>query len=125
MSATETIWDADAEDFAQELIGHRIVSITEAAIVLDNGVTLVMEDTNDCCAYFGVTEINTSHEIADNVVTSVARRDLNEGEYGESFAIVVLSEAKELACISIDGTESSGYYCRSINLKVTRSAVKP
>lgn len=112
-------YDADEQDFEKELVGHRIVSIKDDTLVLDNGKTLVMEDTSDCCAYFSVTGVKFSDDLADNVVTAVTSRSSEEGgEYDEAFSIVVLSEAKELAVIDIDGTASSGYYCHSINLEV-------
>lgn len=113
------IYDATATDFENELVGRKIVAISDTAIILDNGTTLVMEDTSSCCAYFEVTGVNAAEDIADNVITAVTQRDA-EGKDEEGFTIVVLSEAKELATIDIDGTASSGYYCHSINLNIKK-----
>jgi len=118
---TETIIDADAIDFALELVGHKIVSLTDETIILDDGTVLLMHGTADCCAYFDVVGTHAEDGIADNIITAVKTTDLDGYEYDEGFRLHILSEATELGYIDIDGTASSGYYCHSIDLEVRRA----
>jgi hypothetical protein len=69
------------EELEAAMVGHRIVSVgrhrqtAETLLILDNGHTVAIQDTSDCCAY---TELNSFILHADkiqHVITGVGTTD--------------------------------------------------
>ena len=119
----EKIYDLTEEDLKGQLIGKRIVEINEedGEITLDDGTTLQIEDTVDCCAWFegALKKIDlTENAITDVSIEHVSKDDPED--YDEHWKLVVLSADKAVCAIEIDGNAASGYYCHSINLIVRK-----
>ncbi|KLI88579.1 hypothetical protein AA310_12375 [Arthrobacter sp. YC-RL1] len=118
------IYDLESDDLAKVLIGKRITGIDERAgsIKLEDGTQLIIEDSADCCAYFGgdLKKI----DLTENAITAIRHDDLSTGEYDEHWKLTVLSVDKEVCAIEIDGDSGSGYYCHSINLIVRKPKIK-
>ena len=118
----EKIYDVSELDLAQRMVGKQIVAIDKehSRIILNDGAVLDFEDTADCCAYFEVSGIHAI-DLENNIITAVtkSKSTLDDVDLcGDEFDFVVLSEAKEIARVQIDGTASSGDYCLSVNLIV-------
>ena len=109
----KTIYDMRPKDLENLLVGHKVVSVStdDNSLVLDNGTTLILEDTSDCCAWFDATleDIN----LEGNIITALKVDNLPDG-----FAITILSESEEIGRVSVEGSLGSGYYCSSVNLIV-------
>lgn len=116
----ETIWDMTPEDLADALIGRVVVEVIEGdnVLVLDDGTCLEFEDTADCCAWFSA-DLKAGH-LSDNAVTAVKVIDDSDDEYDESWTVHILAADDRIADLHVEGTESSGYYCHSINLVVKK-----
>ena len=115
----ERIWDATESDFEKLLIGRRVVAIAGDTIELDNGVIVTVEDTADCCAWFNGEIDGIAPDLTENIITAVKIGDNEPSDsYLEAWSIHVLAVDKTLFRVDIEGTESSGYYCHSINLTV-------
>lgn len=79
-------------ELAEHVVGHRIIAVEESAkvkvrparsryndgtetgfvITLDNGVRVLLADTNDCCAYTSLDKFLLHPERVDHVITGVA-----------------------------------------------------
>lgn len=116
------IQDANAQDFETELVGHKIIGVTDETLTLDDGTVLLIEDNADCCAWFNGSVKGLNEDIADNVITNVKYEDYEDGEDGdEHYAIVILAGNAEVTRIDVSGNPTSGYYCHSIGLEVKRA----
>ena len=117
------IYGMESEDMEPYLLGQTIVSIDQKTVKLADGTELLIEDTYDCCAWFkGDFE---AFDFEDNVITAVKEvrpengRDYpNEGN--ESWSIHILSAHKLIAQVNINGDHTSGYYCHSVDLVVSK-----
>jgi len=109
-------------DILKELvIGHAIVKAEGDTLTLDNGTTIRVEDSSDCCAwgtaYFG--------DLADsqNVITRVEGASTNSGdddEYGLGSArVFLLTDAGTAMVIDQQWEPSNGYYFYGLYLTVT------
>lgn len=112
------IYDLRQEDLEKEVLGKKVVHINETlgTIELNDGTTLQLQDTSDCCAYFN-GQLKAGN-FTDNVITAVRHEDLGDDPYDEHWALHILAGDDRIASIDIDGTSTSGYYCHSINLDV-------
>lgn len=114
-------YDMTDQDLAGELIGKRIVEIDADAntMTLHDGTVLTFQDTYDCCAWFEA-ELK-EHNLTDNAITRVTTSNKHCGEYGdESWSIHILAADQRVADLNITGNPTSGYYCHSINLDITK-----
>lgn len=64
------------DELAQAVIGHRIVSAAKTdrgafEITLDNGRTVTMRDTDDCCAYTELDSFLLHPDKIDHIITGV------------------------------------------------------
>lgn len=119
----ETRWSAEGSDFADLLVGRRIVELAEDKVVLDDGTELVLEPGGDCCAYF--EGVFRAIDLDDNVITRVEQvphADMDEaGRYTDDlFSIFIYTAHKQIAAADVKGSEGSGYYGSSINIEVRR-----
>lgn len=115
----KTIYDANDDDFAKELVGKSIKGIAGDTIELNDGTVLEIEDTGDCCAWF--TGSLEAIDLTDNAITNVEyvdRGKQDDSDYDEHWSLHILSAHKLIAKVNIDGNATSGYYVHSINLKV-------
>ena len=121
MSHTETVWDMSAQDLEDQVLGKRVefISETDNSIHLDDGTVLRLEDTSSCCAWFNA-ELKKGN-LTDNAITAVEEvpRQPDE-EYNESWSLNILAADTRLATVDIEGNPTSGYYCHSVNLIVTK-----
>lgn len=53
MKIGETYYSADEGDFQRELVGKRIVVLTESTVILDDGTVLQIKDGNPSSGYYG------------------------------------------------------------------------
>lgn len=119
--STKTIYDMTNDDLTAQLLGKRVTAIDDDnnTITLDDGTVLELEDSSDCCA--GFEAALKTIDLTDNAITAI-RLDGEEtpGEGEGKWTLTVLSVDKEVCAIEIQGDASNGYYCHSIDLKVTR-----
>lgn len=114
-------YEADTYDFANYMVGRRIVAIEapnesgEFTITLDDGTVIVPKNNRACCAWFEVTGIS-SFDFEDNVITNVI-----EDENEDCFNLIVLSNDRKIAQINIDGDLGTGYYIHQVSLQVRKS----
>lgn len=114
---------AEEDEFRKELVGKSIKEINDVTgtITLTDGTFLVIEDGGDCCEHYAGTlkEVN----LTQNVITKVERNELDkDDEYGDGthFEVVIYSVNEHIASVEVTGSEPSGYYGHSIDLKVYR-----
>lgn len=104
----------DFEEFRSMLLYHRIVEWDNNKIVLDNGVTITIEETEqDCCAHAGGIFTNV---VLDAAITSVSEPkyvswEEEDGGYGTS-AIVKFLHNRNLICQAEGEADAGngGYY---------------
>lgn len=82
----------NVETLAEEVVGHRIVSVEQnvevplnehswwggshgTCITLDNGKSVFLVDTDDCCAYTALESFFLNPELVDHVITGVGTTD--------------------------------------------------
>lgn len=121
MKINDTYFSADEGDFEKELVGKRIVALTESTVILDDGSVLQIEDGGDCCAWF--SGAFRALDLDDNAITRVERVDRgkeSEIDWDEHWSLNIYTAHKQIAAVDIDGNPSSGYYGSSINLVVRR-----
>ena len=117
MKISDTYYSADEGDFQKELIGKRIVALTESTVILDDGSVLQIEDGGDCCAWF--SGAFRALDLDDNAITRVEHVDRGK-EDKDDWSLNIYTAHKQIAAVDIDGNPSSGYYGSSINLVVRR-----
>lgn len=119
MQVSDSYYSADDYDFAQELVGKRIVALTESTAILDDGTVLEIEDGGDCCAWFsGVFRVI---DLEDNAITAVCHADReSKSEYIDRWSLNIYTAHKQIAAVDIEGNPGTGYYGSSINLVVKR-----
>lgn len=120
MKSNDTYYSADEGDFAKELIGKRIVALTESTVTLDDGTALQIEDGGGCCAWF--SGAFRALDLDDNAITRVEHVDrVEENDRDDHWSLNIYTAHKQIAAVDIDGNPTSGYYGSSINLVVRRS----
>jgi hypothetical protein len=66
-------------ELSKHVVGHRIVSATTAGggftITLDNGTSVELVDTDDCCAYTELQQFLLRPERVDHIITGVGTTD--------------------------------------------------
>lgn len=92
---TETLSEDDddgtmpenVETLANEVVGHRIVSVDRVLvkryhwdvealqITLDTGKTVLLEDSSDCCAYTELESFIFNADKIDHIITGVSTED--------------------------------------------------
>ena len=114
------IYDLAALDLRKELVGKSIVATTDTTIELSDGTILEMQETSDCCAWF-IGHLS-AFDFSDNIIPDVRKADYKENwdESTQVWDLQIFSAHKKIAEINIEGDETSGYYCHSINLRVTK-----
>lgn len=113
-------YDADDETLRELLIGQTVVSINGDTMTLKDGTKLLFEDTSDCCAWFAV-ELEKGN-LTDNAITDIryeARTAINKNP-PEKYTLHILAADTTIADVQVEGDPSSGYYCQSFNVVVTR-----
>ena len=124
MKISDTYFSADEGDFEKELIGKRIVTLTESTVILDDSTVLQIEDGGGCCAWF--SGAFRALDFDDNAITRVERVDRGKEDEDdwedcdEHWSLNIYTAHKQIAAVDIDGNPSSGYYGSSINLVVRR-----
>lgn len=118
--SSEIIYDMDARDLADQIVGKTVTSIDTAkrTLTLSDGTLLKVEDTSDCCAWFDATL--REGKLTQNAVTAVTATARDDDDYCEHYTLHVLAVDDEVCAVEIDGTEGNGYYCHSINLEVVK-----
>lgn len=117
--STTYIYDMETENLADNLVGKSIKSIAGQTIELNDGTILEIEDTASCCAWFdGTIE---AFDFEDNVITRVERVEaIAQDKYDDAWSLHVFSAHKLIAKVNIEGNESNGYYCHSVNLRIVK-----
>lgn len=97
----------NVEDFANEVIGHRIVSWDHendsGLFTLDNGKVVHLRSTNDCCAYTDLAGVLEKLPTMDHVITAVKPN----GMYTEWHIMAGMDEVLEL---EVSWSAGNGYY---------------
>lgn len=99
----------DSSEFAQTLVGKRIVSVETATgrMALSDGTTLVFEtEATECCTYLALSALHTT----ESIIMAVAVDDDDDGEGSYKAWIHVVTEAGELNIAEAEGDAGNGYY---------------
>lgn len=106
-------------DIKEALIGRTVTDIDTKTkvITLDNGATLLFEDTGSCCAWYDV-ELKAGN-FRENVITHVRYTDNSKtSEYEADVTITVLSKNEKIVDINAYGDEGTGYYMHTIDIDI-------
>ena len=104
--------DINFEQFKEKLLYHRIVKWTENTIVLDNGITISIEETDkDCCASASGEFTNVEIEA---VITSVSEPKYSAWEDGDTFGCSAVVKFK---------CRIYNFYCVFLCVNECRSAI--
>lgn len=114
----DLIFSMDEDDLRNELVGKTIesVNVQKGIIHLTDGTELRFIDTQECCAWFD-SQL-TVKNLTDNAITNVTKEYSTDEDAPEAWTLHVLAADKNIVDVDIWGDSTSGYYCRSINLKV-------
>ena len=106
--------DISFEEFRSMLLYHRIVEWNSNKIVLDNGVTIFIRETEqDCCAH---AEGRFENVVLDAAITYVSepKYDFFEDKWGEhsTSAVVKFLHNQNLICQAVGEADAGngGYY---------------
>ena len=108
--------DITFEQFKEKLLYHRIVKWDKNTIVLDNGITIAIEETEqDCCASAGGEFTNV---VLDAAITYVSEPKYSAWEDGDTYgcsAVVKFLHNRNLICqANADADAGNGGYYYSI-----------
>lgn len=98
----------NVDEFEEAIIGHRIVMAVQQGkrlrITLDNGYTVVLRDSDDCCAYTEVSEFLAQPAMTEHVITGVKTSDGFNTWH-------IMAKDEKLIDISVDWSSgNTGYY---------------
>lgn len=98
----------NVDEFEEAIIGHRIVMTAQQGkrlrITLDNGRTVTLRDSDDCCAYTEVSEFLARSAMTEHVITGVKTSD-------EFNTWHIMAKDEKLVDISVDWSSgNTGYY---------------
>lgn len=111
----DEVMQVNAEQLAQEVIGHRIVSVQEVTktarwseehyleIHLDNGKVVFLEDSHDCCAYTEVNKFLLNAANIDHIITGVS----TENDYQTWH---IYASMGDVLTLDVGYDPSNGYY---------------
>ena len=106
------------EDLAPALeklvVGHRIVAAKDDTLTLDNGVTITIDGSSDCCAW-GDASLGPLVN-SESVITSVT---YTEDDRDEKAQVFLLTNAGPALVINQEWDASNGYYFYGLYLTVT------
>lgn len=119
MSLKDYIYDMTVDDLEKHLIGKVITNVDQQknTLTLSDGTILTFEDTESCCAWFSA-ELSAGN-LTDNAITALTVEDHDDHDYIENYSIHILAANKTIVDLGIRGSEGTGYYCHSIDLKIT------
>lgn len=114
MSWEDDTMAENAEDFAEKIVGHRIVKVeaTEEGrwhggiqFTLDDGRVVELGDTSDCCAYTVLEDFKVLADLSevDHVITAVTTEDGYQKWHIYASGIPVVD-------LDVAWSEGSGYY---------------
>ena len=108
--------DITFEQFKEKLLFHRIVEWDDNKIVLDNGITIAIEETEqDCCASASGEFTNV---VLEAIITSVSEPKYSAWEDGDTYgcsAVVKFLHNRNLICqANADADAGNGGYYFSI-----------
>ncbi len=115
MSYDDVIND-NAATLADAVVGHRIQSVTSGrpgygAITLDDGSTVYLDATDDCCAYTELEAFLLNPSLVDHVITGV--RTNKDGTTWHVYA-----DMGDVLALTVGWSEGNGYYGYGFNIHV-------
>ena len=116
--------DINFNQLKEKLLYHRIVKWNDNKIVLDNGVTIAIEETErDCCASAQGTFTNVQLEA---VITSVTNPKYEAWEDGDTYgceAVVKFLHNQNLICQAKANADAGngGYYFSVASFVITEN----
>lgn len=106
----------NVDDLARAVVGHRIVKAekiqfkvygtwTEEALLLtlDNGKTVTLQDTDDCCAYTSLESFLLEPSSVDHIITGVKTEDDYQTWH-------IFADMGDVLKLDVAWSEGSGYY---------------
>lgn len=109
-------WD-DEGGISALLVGRKVVVAENNRLTLDNGVKVLVKGLSDCCAWYGVTSLNT----VDNIITSAwVDVDPDPETYDKVFRIFVFADNEKINLATLEGNDGTGYYGTGFTLEVDR-----
>lgn len=110
------------DEFRSKLLYHRIVEWNENKIVLDNGVSIAIEETEqDCCAYADGQFTNVVLDAAITFVSDPKYEGWDDGDTYGTTAVVKFLHNRNLICqANGDANAGNGGYYYSIASFVIR-----
>ena len=116
--------DINFNQLKEKLLYHRIIKWNDNEIVLDNGVTIAIEETEqDCCASADGTFTNVQLEA---VITSVTNPKYKAWEDGDTYgceAVVKFLHNQNLICQAEANADAGngGYYFSVASFVITEN----
>lgn len=109
------VMPGNVEDFANEIIGHKIVKWDRTGdngtFVLDNGKTVTLRSSWDCCAYTDLDRVLEKLPTVDHIITAVKPN----ADYTEWH---IMAEAGEVLELGVSFSAGSGYYMYGFYVEV-------
>ncbi len=109
------VMPSNVEEFANHVIGHKIVAYDhtngDGTFELDNGKTVTLRSSYDCCAYTDLTRVLEKLPTIDHVITAVKPNGL----YQEWHVMAGMNEVLELG---VDWSAGNGYYMYGFYVEV-------
>ena len=100
---------------AKTIVGHRVVSAENDVITLDNGVTVTLTGSSDCCAWGDISVLAETLANTEHVITAVA-----ESGGDESATWFILADTHQVLRLSGEWEPSNGYYFYGFYVEVRR-----
>lgn len=109
------VMPGNVEDFANEIVGHRIVrwdhTSGNGTFELDNGKTVTLRASSDCCAYTDLDSVLEKLPTMDHMITAV----VPDGAYRVWHIMAGMNEVMDL---EVGWCAGSGYYMYGFYVEV-------
>ncbi len=107
----DDIMQDNVEELEAAVVGHKIVSVIGNEITLDNGKTVTLVDTDDCCAYTELEAFLLNVELIDHMITGVKASDNYTTWH-------IYADMGDVLKLTVGWSEGSGYYGYGFNIVV-------
>lgn len=120
----DDVMQSNVDDLESAVIGRRIVSVTTeqvktwgryteqvTIITLDNGKTVTLQDSDDCCAYTNLEGFLLEPNMVDHIITGVKA----ENDYSTWH---IFADMGDVLKLDVAWSEGSGYYGYGFRINV-------
>lgn len=111
-------------DAAKDLIGKKLLSITDNVLIFEDCTKVQLHSTSGCCAWYEGTFICREENFTDYVVTDVEQESTDD-ESEDEYVIHFLSAHKTLFDMEVVGDPTTGYYVHDVELTISFPETRP